>query len=33
LVFVHVAAAFKHQWISKHRLIQRMLTSSHTNQP
>ena len=33
LVFVHVAAAFKHQWISKHRLIQRMLPSSHTNQP
>jgi cytochrome b561 len=32
LVFVHVAAAFKHQWISKHRLIQRMLISSHTNQ-
>ena len=33
LVFVHVAAAFKHQWISKHRLIQRMLTSSLTKQP
>lgn len=29
LVAIHMAAAFKHQWISKHRLIQRILPGSH----
>ena len=29
LVLLHVAAAFKHQWISKHALIQRILPGSH----
>jgi cytochrome b561 len=29
LVVLHVAAAIKHQWLHKHRLIQRMLPGTH----
>jgi cytochrome b561 len=29
LVVLHVAAAIKHQWLHKHRLIQRILPGSH----